>query len=75
MVDFKFNAVYVSLHREPSEVGLVEKLFGSLYWWVELGMGLSHYFFSRHNFFPPKLHLKGGRTPEVLTPPLTPTLN
>ena len=35
-VDFKFDALYlVSLHREPPEVGLVEKLTGSLYWWVE----------------------------------------
>ena len=25
----------VSLHREPPEVGLVEKLTRSLYWWVE----------------------------------------
>ena len=33
----KFDALYrhVSLHREPPEVGLVEKLTGSLYWWVE----------------------------------------
>ena len=28
----------VSLHREPPEVGLVEKLSGTLYWWVELGV-------------------------------------
>ena len=36
MVDFKFDALLqVSLHREPPEVGLVEKLTGSLYWWVE----------------------------------------
>ena len=33
MVYFKF--IQVSLHREPSEIGLVEKLTGSLYWWVE----------------------------------------
>ena len=31
MVDFKFDTLY----REPPEVGLVEKLTGSLYWWVE----------------------------------------
>ena len=30
MVDFKFDAIQVSLHREPSEVGLVEKLTGNL---------------------------------------------
>ena len=35
MVDFKFDALQVSLHREPPEVGLVENLTGSLYWWVE----------------------------------------
>ena len=34
MVDFKFD---VSLHRESTEVGLVEKVSGSLYWWVEMG--------------------------------------
>ena len=36
MVDFKCDALYVqvSLHREPPEVGLGEKLSGSLYWWV-----------------------------------------
>ena len=33
MVDFKFDALQVCLHREPPEVGLVEKLTGSLYWW------------------------------------------
>ena len=32
MVDFKFDALLqVNHHREPSEVGLVEMLFGSLY--------------------------------------------
>ena len=36
MVDLKFDAMQVSLHRDPPEVGLVEKLTGSLYWWVEL---------------------------------------
>ena len=36
MVDFKFDALYsISLHKEPPEVGLVKKLTGSLYWWVE----------------------------------------
>ena len=31
IVDFKFNALYrVSVHRKPPEVGLVEKLSGSL---------------------------------------------
>ena len=37
MVDFKFDdlAIQVSLHREPPEVGLLKKLFGSLYWWME----------------------------------------
>ena len=37
MVDFKFDAlaIQVSLHREPPEVGLVEKLTRILYWWVE----------------------------------------
>ena len=38
MIDFKFYALQVSLHREPPEVGLVEKLSRSLYWWVELGV-------------------------------------
>ena len=28
--------IHVSLHSEPPEVGLVEKLTGRLYWWVEL---------------------------------------
>ena len=37
MVDFKFDA-----HREPPEVGLVEKLTGSLYWWVEQYMPTLH---------------------------------
>ena len=31
MVDFKFDAIQVSLHREHSQVGLVKKLTGSLY--------------------------------------------
>ena len=35
MVDFKFDALQLSLHKEPPEVGLVKKLTGSLYWWVE----------------------------------------
>ena len=34
MVDFKFDALYRSLNREPPEVGLVEKLTKSLYWCV-----------------------------------------
>ena len=41
------NVIQVSLHREPPEVGLVEKLTGSLYWWVELcvptQLALSHF--------------------------------
>ena len=36
MVDFKFDALYGSLNREPPEVGLVEKVTRSLYRWVEL---------------------------------------
>ena len=32
MVDFKLQ---LSLHKEPPEAGLVKKLTGSLYWWVE----------------------------------------
>ena len=35
MVDFKFDA-QVSIDRQSPEVGLVEKLSGNLYWWVEL---------------------------------------
>ena len=35
LVDFIFDAIQVSLHREPPEVGLVKKLTGSLYKWVE----------------------------------------
>ena len=36
MVDFKFDfSIQESLHREPPEVRLVEKLTGSLYWWAE----------------------------------------
>ena len=31
MVYFEFDALYVSLHKEPPEVGLVKKLTGSLY--------------------------------------------
>ena len=45
MIDFKFDALYrqqVSLHREPPEVMLVEKLSGSLYLWVELGVPSQH---------------------------------
>ena len=35
MVDCKFDAlIHIIRHREPSEVGLVERLSGSLYWWV-----------------------------------------
>ena len=42
--DFKFDALYlqVCLHREPPEVGLVEKLSGSLYKWVELCVPTVH---------------------------------
>ena len=52
MVDLKFDALYrqvyieslevVSRQRKPSEVGLVEKLSGSLYWWVEMGVPFLH---------------------------------
>ena len=35
MVDFKFDAIQLSLHKEPPEVGLVKKLTVSLYCWVE----------------------------------------
>ena len=43
MVDFKFDAVYRYVFiKEPPEVGLVEKLSGSLYWWVELGVPSLH---------------------------------
>ena len=28
-------SIQLSLHKEPTEVGLVKKLTGSLYWWVE----------------------------------------
>ena len=34
-VDFKLMLYTISLLREPPEVGLIEKLTGSLYWWVE----------------------------------------
>ena len=34
MIDFKFDA-QLSRRKEPPEVGLVKKLTGSLYWWVE----------------------------------------
>ena len=34
-VDFIFDA-QICLQRVLPEVGLVEKLTGSLYWWVEL---------------------------------------
>ena len=39
-----FDALYryVSLYREPPEVGLVEKLSGSLHWWVELCVPTLH---------------------------------
>ena len=29
------NAPFLTVHKEPPEVGLVNKLTGSLYWWVE----------------------------------------
>ena len=32
MIDFKFDALQVSLHREPPVVRLVEKLTRNLYW-------------------------------------------
>ena len=35
-------SIQVSHHREPPEVGLVVKLSGSLYWWVELGVPSLH---------------------------------
>ena len=40
-VDFKFDSIQLSLHREPPEVGLVEA--ESLYRWVELGMLSLHW--------------------------------
>ena len=40
MVDFKFHAQVID--RESPEVGLVEKLSGSLYWWVELCVPILH---------------------------------
>ena len=40
-VDFKFS-IQVSLHREPPEDGVVQKLSGSVYWWVELGVPSLH---------------------------------
>ena len=43
MVYFQIRySIQVSLHREPPEVGLLEKLSGSLYWWVELGVPSLH---------------------------------
>ena len=36
MVDFKFDDIQVSLHRDFPEVELAGKLTVSLYWWVEL---------------------------------------
>ena len=35
-------SIQVSLHRDPPEVGLVEKLSWHLYWWVELGLPSLH---------------------------------
>ena len=35
MVTSNLMLLQLSLHKEPSEVGLVKKLTGSLYWWVE----------------------------------------
>ena len=35
-------SLQVTLHREPPKVGLVEKLTGSLYWWVELCVPTLH---------------------------------
>ena len=44
MVDFKFDAlaIQLSLHKELPEVGLVKKLTGSLYWWVEQCVPILH---------------------------------
>ena len=42
--------IQVSLHRESPEVGLVEKLTGSLYWWVEQ--------------YVPRLHLSDDEEPQ-----------
>ena len=42
MVDFKFDAIQLSLHKELPEIGLVKKLTGSLYWWVEQCMPTLH---------------------------------
>ena len=42
MVESKFDALQVRRHRGPPEVGFVEKLSRSLYWWVELGMPSLH---------------------------------
>ena len=41
MVNFKFEALAIQI-RKPPEVGLVEKLTGSLYWWVELCVPTLH---------------------------------
>ena len=35
-------SIQLSLHKEPPEVGLVKKLTGSLYWWVEQCMPTIH---------------------------------
>ena len=43
MVDFIDSLV--SLHRESLEVSLVEKLSGTLYWWVEICVPSQHYYY------------------------------
>ena len=35
-------SIQVNLHREPPEVGLVAKVSGSFYWWVELCVPTLH---------------------------------
>ena len=42
MIYFKYDDIQLSLHKEPPEVGLVKKLTGSLYWWVEQCMPTLH---------------------------------
>ena len=46
MVDLKFAVLHrLSLHAKPPEVRLVERLSGSMYLWVELGIGVARPFF------------------------------
>ena len=42
MVNFKCDALYRNLHKEPPEVGLVKKLTGRMNWWVEQCMSTLH---------------------------------